>query len=168
MPGIWHGERVERQRALPAQPQRLTASGQHRQARRLSEQCRYVASSWQHLFEVVQDQELLAVSQEFFQRLDGALAGGVRRTKRSGDGRGHCSRLANGGQVDETCTVRKRHILYQGGCYRGCQAGLADAARPKQRQEPHFGRNQLVANHRELFVSAEQRRWLRRDRRGHV
>ena len=81
-------------------------------------------------------------------------AAGVDHAQRLGDRRQHQHRVGDGSQVDEEHAVGERLDHLGGDLQR--QAGLAGAARPRQRQEMCLGIQQPLPHGRHLALAPDE------------
>ncbi len=164
LPGIGHSQRRQRELVLAGEAQRGPARHQDPQPGAVRQQIGDERRGLQQVLEVVQDEEDLPGTEMAHDRLDRPPLPTLLEPERLGDPPCDQRVLAQGGERDEHAaagegTAHLRRNL-EG------QAGLADAARPGEGQQPYVRAAQLLRNRRQVVLAAEQgRRRLRQRRR---
>jgi hypothetical protein len=147
------GQREDREDVLPAQTQRRPAGGQDLQVRADGQQVGHLIGRGQDVFEVVEDEQDVAVEQDTFKPLQQRLVAPFSDTQRLGDGGADQRRVVQPREVDEEHTVGEE--LDQRLGQRQRQAGLARAGRAGEGHQPHVIAQQHLAGELQLTRSTD-------------
>lgn|GEM_PF-6454020 len=112
----------------------------------------------QHLFEVVQHQQLAPLAQGLHQALEPAAAAHVQEVEGVSEGAEDLCGLADGSEISEGDPVSK--AIGTSGERSGCgerQAGLAHTCGASQREQPHILCGQQLSDERQFIGSTHQR-----------
>ena len=136
---------------LPAQAQRRTTGGQDLQVRADGQQVGHLVGGRQDVFEVVEDEQDVAIEQDAFQAVQQRLVTPLADTKRLGDGG------ADERGVLETCQIDEEHTVgedvQQRLGHRQRQTRLARAGWPGERHQAHVVAQQHLAGKLQLTSS---------------
>src|SRR5262249_7705598 len=153
---LWNSQWSYAELVLAGEVERLATGGQHLDVRRCLQHARDIHRGWQHVFEIIQDEQPHAAEGDD-DRLVQWPGAGFGYAQSIGDARLDAAGVVDCGEIDEQTLALDSltaHLVRQS----QCKPGLAGATRTRKRQEANVRSAEQLRGNPQVARAPDQRR----------